>query len=91
MLRMLLRRGKLFPLAVDRSTARVKDEVKDDLAHTVLGTLLKRADGPQHVDVRVEGRLAHGAPDVYLGRLVRERLGFEVLEASAHPDLMSIS
>ena len=60
---MLLRRGKLFPLAVDRSTARVKDEVKDDLAHTVLGTLLKRADGPQHVDVRVEGRLAHGAPD----------------------------
>jgi hypothetical protein len=46
----------------------------------VLDAVLEEADGAEHVDVRVEVGLAHGAAYVHLARLVAERLWFEIFE-----------
>jgi hypothetical protein len=51
----------------------------------VFDAVLEKANGAQHINVRVEIRLPHRAPHVHLGGLVAERLGPELLEYARTP------
>ena len=73
---MILGRRKHFLLPVDCSARRGEG----DLFNAVTDAVLEKPDRPEDVDVGVKVRFADRAPDVHLGRLVRERIGFEVLE-----------
>jgi hypothetical protein len=63
-------------LTVDGPAGRGEDHPPDSVLHAVL----QEADRPDYVDLSVEVRLAHRAPDVHLGGLVAEDFGVELLE-----------
>ena len=67
---------KLTLLPIDRATRRSED----DLFGAVANTVLKEPERAQHVDLRVEVRLAYRAADVHLGGLMAERLRPELRE-----------
>src|SRR5829696_9851501 len=73
---MIFSSRELFLLPVDGAPRRGED----DPVNAVSDAVLHQPKGAQYVHVSVEVRLAHGAAHVYLGGMVREKLGLELLE-----------
>src|SRR5215213_3181037 len=73
---MIFSSRELFRLPIDGATRRGED----DLLNAASDAVVQQPKCAQYVHVSVEIRLAHRAAHVYLGGMMRENLGFELLE-----------